>query len=236
MNSTLIWFPRNFSKVLHSLTNCIKGTFEILNDKFTYFAEHSIHYFILNFVFLHTHGIFSKTRNLLGENIYMSSKCWVRFLLNALSLKCYMIHFHHQSTFKILPCLVILKYSGTQQFSYKNNRYMKNLFLTRVFHEYRLLTQHYNFSLSTVSYLSPHNKFTNYFLVRKIASTMCILHPICLELKAGFYVVCKLNAHSIIKGYIGCQLYTQASYSWHKVYKFSTLQTVSYNTPHLTKW
>jgi len=25
-----------------------------------------------------------------------------------------MIHFHHQTTFKVLPCVVILKHSGTQ--------------------------------------------------------------------------------------------------------------------------
>jgi len=118
VNSIPILFPRNFSKVP---TNCKKGTFEILYDKFTYFAEHSIHYFILNFVLLHTHGIFSKTWNLLGGNIWMSSKRWVRFL----PIKCPVTEMLYDSlspstTFKVLSCLVILKLSGRQQFSYKH--------------------------------------------------------------------------------------------------------------------
>jgi hypothetical protein len=64
--------------------------------------------------------------------------------------------------------------------------------------------------------LSPHNKFTSYFLVRKIvASTIYItLNLSWIEGRLCFIpifcVVCKLIAYSIIKGYTGWHLYTQA--------------------------
>lgn len=94
------------------------------------------------------------------------------------------------TTFEVLPCLVILKLSGIQQFSYKH----RSTWRTCSCQECSMNT---DFSLSIAllysvlsHILSQHNKFTNYFLVRKIAaSTTYILYPICLELKAG-YVLC----------------------------------------------
>lgn len=151
--SILILFPRNFSKVLHSLTNCTKGTSEILYDKFTYFAEHSTHYFILNFVFLHTQGIFSKTCNLLGENIWMSSKHWVRFLLNAVTEVLY-DSLSPSTTFSLTLFGDSETFWHTTVFL-QAQWYMKNLLLPSVFHEYWFLAQHCTFRLSTVSHFKP---------------------------------------------------------------------------------
>jgi hypothetical protein len=148
----------------------------------------------------------------------MSSIHWVWFLLNALSLKCYMIHFHHQTTFKVFLSLVILKHSGTQQNSYKHSWYMKNPFLPSVFHEYLFLLLLCNYRLSTVSHFKPTQIKSPQML---FGTENSIIHHVYITsnlswIEGGscfmpvFYVVCMLIAHSKIKGYTEWQLYTQA--------------------------
>jgi len=130
-----------------------------------------------------------------------------------------MIHFHHQTTFQVLPSIAILTHSETKEISFTNTT---GRWRVHSFQNYSIntdnITQHFVLSplfgsafhlwLSTVSWTQKLQVFNHFFFARKILSSIYHVYsiPPFLGLRAAD-ILCQLLNHSNFS-------IREASYGW----------------------